>query len=177
MEKVGNIFRQSSVNVIQDSVKNSSATFVLSYSSVSASKMDALRKDLKRIDAKLCVSKNRLAKIALEGLEHGDLAQKIDAQMAFVWSDGDAVAISKALVNFSKGCDGFLVQGGLLDGAMLANADVQRLSELPPREILLAQLLQTMLSPMTRFAGLLNAKTRDLLSILKQLSEKKEGGN
>ena len=79
-------------------------------------------------------------------------------------------------MKFAKGNEGVNVEGGLLDGVFLSQTEVKRLADLPSREDLLAQLLQTILSPMTRLAGVMNAKSRDLLSILKQLSEKK-GGN
>jgi large subunit ribosomal protein L10 len=80
------------------------------------------------------------------------------------------------LVDFVKGFEGVIVQGGLLQGRILEQEDVKRLSELPTREILLAKLLSVIQSPLNRLAMALNAKTRELLSILKQLSEKK-GGN
>ena len=85
-------------------------------------------------------------------------------------------AVSKALFKFAEGCDGVQIRGGVLDGAVLTQTDIKRLADLPAKEVLQAQLLGTMIAPLTRLAGSLNAKTRDLLSILKQLSEKK-GGN
>ena len=68
------------------------------------------------------------------------------------------------------------IAGGLLEGKELNKNDVKKLSDLPSREVLLSMLLSTIQSPLTRLAGALNAKTRDLISVLKQLSEKK-GGN
>jgi len=59
----------------------------------------------------------------------------------------------------------------VLDGAFLTQAEVKTLSDLPSREVLLAKLLGTMSAPLTRFAGALNAKTRDMISILKQKSD------
>ena len=69
-----------------------------------------------------------------------------------------------------------IVQGGLLQGKLIEQADIKKLSELPSRDVLLSMLLSAIQSPLTRLAGALNAKTRDLVSVLKQLSEKK-GGN
>ena len=122
------------------------------------------------------VSKNSLASLALKDLEREKLAESIDGQTAFIWSDSDSVEISKILVEFAKDIDTVSVSGGLLEGKILDKDDVKRLSDLPSREILLSMLLSAIQSPLTRFAQALNAKTRDLLSVLKQLSEKK-GGN
>ena len=60
----------------------------------------------------------------------------------------------------------------MLDGAFLTQEQIKTLSDLPSREVLLANFLGTMSAPLTRFASGLNAKTCDLMSILKQKSEK-----
>lgn len=174
-EKVGKIFRKILVDTIKDGVENNDSTFLLSYSSVSAIEMDGLRKGLKPTGASVYIAKNRLARIALRQVKQEKFAQNIEGQTAFVWGGGDSVAVSKVLMKFIKECKGVTIKGGLLEGAILEKEDVQRMSELPSREVLLAQLLQVILSPLTRLAGIMNSKSRDLLSILKQLSEKKGG--
>ena len=176
MEKVGKIFRDKLLSTLKEGVESNNNVFVLSYSGLSAIQMDTLRKDLRRIGAQVYVSKNRIAKRALKEINQEKLADDIEKQMAFVWSNADSMMVCKTLTKFEKEFKSLFVQGGLLDGALLEKNDVQRLSDLPSKEILQAQLLQTMLSPLTRLATVLNEKTRDLLSILKQLSEKK-GGN
>ena len=176
MGKVGKIFREGLLRNIKDEVSKNHGTFVLSYSSLTAAQTDSLRKNLKDLGVKVYVSKNRIAKLALNDLQYGRLAEGIEAQTAFAWTNDDAVSVSKALIKFSKDYEGFQIKGGVLDGVMLVQDDVKRLADLPAKEVLQAQLLSTIIAPLTRLAGALNAKSRDLLSILKQLSEKK-GGN
>lgn len=176
MDKVGKIFRDSLIDNIKDGVENNKGIFLLSYSAVSSSEMDGLRKNLKKIGAQLYVSKNRIAQIALKEIDLEQLAEKIERQTAFAWSNEDAVEVSKALVNFTKKRENVEVKGGFLDGSFLDCNDVRRLADLPSKEVLRAQLLGTIIAPLTRLASVLNGKSRDLLSILKQLSEKK-GGN
>jgi large subunit ribosomal protein L10 len=174
MENVGRVLRTRLIDDIKEGIKTRNNTFLISYSEVSAAQFNDLRKDLKRIGADVVVSKNRLAGIALKETSQ-QLADTIDGQMAFIWSNADAAAVSKLLKEFSGKCKGVKVAGGLLAGAFLSSYDVERLSSLPSREILLSQLLASLNAPLTRFAGILNAKSQDLLSILKQLSEKKGG--
>ncbi len=175
MEKVGKLLRTSLLKEIEDSVQTKNNTFLLTYSAITASQINDLRKDLKQAGADMFVSRNRLARLALTSHEQEEMAGTIKGQTAFVWSDADAVTVSKLLTDFAKKYEGFQIQGGLLDGSYLNKAAVDRLAHLPSREVLQAQLLQMMLAPLTRLAGALNAKSRDLLSILKQLSEKKGG--
>ena len=176
MKRVGQIFRESLVSRVRDGVGQSGCTFVISYSQVPASQINDFRKRLKAAGAEIYVSKNSIAQIALKDLNQSGLAEKITGQMAFVWSQADSVEVAKALVKFVKECENIKIRGGLLDGKILEKDEILQLSELPPRQVLLAMLLSTIQSPLTRLAGALNAKTRELLSILKQLSEKK-GGN
>jgi len=177
VEKVGRLYREVLVDNVKRGVENNKSVFLLSYSSISSSQMDSLRKDLKRAGAQFYVSKNRIAKIALKDLDFEKLSESMEGQTAFAFSNEDSVEISKLFVKFAKAYDGFSVKGGVLDGTLLDGSQVKRLSDLPSKDTLRSQLLATILAPMTRLAGALNAKSRDLLSILKQLSEKKEGGN
>jgi large subunit ribosomal protein L10 len=175
VDKIGKIYRNTLVTRIKEELKNSKSTFLVSYSALSASQLNVFRKDLKKIGARVYVSKNRIAEIALKEVKQDKLAGTIDRQTAFVWTDADSVEVSKLLVKFLKDFKGLAVQGGLVEGAYLAVEDVKRLSALPSREVLLSQLLTTMISPITGLQNALNSKTRDLLSIMKQLSEKKGG--
>lgn len=176
MKRVGQIFRENLVDQIKGGIDKNTAVFVLNYSNLASPTLSNLRKNLSETGAEVIVSKNSLARVALEDLKQNKLAERLVGQTAFVWSSTDSVAISKILVKFAKECETFKVQGGLLEGRLLESDDIAKLSELPSREVLLANLLGTIQAPLTRLACALNAKSRDLLSILKQLSEKK-GGN
>lgn len=176
MKKVGRLYRERLVDQLKSGVAGQDNVFLFSYSGVSGSQMDDLRKNLRRTGACVRAAKNTLARLALREINHEDLAGNVSGQTALVLGGADLAAVSKVLVKFAEETESIVVQGGLLQGKVLRQDDVKRLSELPPREILLARLLSVIQSPLTRFAGALNAKTRELLYVLKQLSEKK-GGN
>ena len=175
MIKVGQLYRKRISDTVSEGVAKKSNTFVVTWRAISSSKMDSLRKDLKRKKADVLVSKTSIARIAFKNSKYETLATRLNGQMALVLSDTDASEISKILVKFAKGCEGFIVEGGLLNGVELNSAQVHTLSDLPSREVLLAKFLGTLQAPAVRFAGALNAKSRDFVSILKQKSEK--GGN
>jgi large subunit ribosomal protein L10 len=176
MTRVGQIYRDSLVKTIKNNISENKSVFLLSYTKLSSPKISELRKDLKKVGASVHVAKNQLARLALKELNREPLAEKVEGQTAFVWSSDDAVAISKVLMKFTKEIETLKVRGGILDDGLLADKDVKTLSELPSREVLLAQLLGILQAPISRLLGAFNAKSQDLLSILKQYSEKK-GGN
>ncbi len=176
MKKVGQIYRESLVDKVKGGCTDNDNVFMLKYSHVSGLQMSGLRKQLKQAGADVCVTKNSVARLALKDMEYDALAQRVSGQTALVWGGADSAEISKILVDFVKESENILVQGGVLQGKVIEKGDVKRLSDLPSREVLLSMLLSAVQSPLTRLAGALNAKTRDLVSVLKQLSEKK-GGN
>lgn len=175
MTKVGRLYREQLIGEIKEGVTNNDNVFLVNYSQISGLQMNDLRKNLKQAGANVCVAKNSIVRLALKEVEKEPLAENIANQTALVWGGADSSEISKILVEFMKNSEHVVVRGGLLQGRILAQKDVTKLSELPSREILLAMLLSAVQSPLTRLAGALNAKTRDLVSVLKQLSEKKGG--
>lgn len=176
MKKVGQLYRENLVNHVRKGMDGNKNIFFVTYSRLSAPQMNDFRKNLKTIGADVYVSRNSIARIALKNLKKDNIIEKMTGQTAFIWSNADAVEVSKALIKFIEKCDSIKVQGGLLDGESIEKEDVKRLSDLPSKQVLLAMLFATIQAPLTRLAGALNAKNRELLSILKQLSEKK-GGN
>ncbi len=173
MKKVGQLFRENLFGHIQEGIKKNNAIFLFSYTKISGSQANDFRKRIRQTGAKIFVSKNSIARKVLKDLNFDELSQKISAQTAFIWGNDDMVDISKALLKIAKECENINIQGGLLEGKLLQKEDIKKLADLPPREVLLSQLLGTIQAPVTRLMIVLNAKTRDLLSILKQLSEKR----
>ncbi len=172
MKRVGQIFRESLVNHIKKDVQGRGSTFLVSYTRVSGPKMNTIRKTLQALGAEFYASRNQMAQRALKDLSLEPLSQEIQGQTAFVFSNADTVEISKTLVKFTKEYEGLVIRGGFVKGTILGKKDIERLSDLPSKKVLFAMLLGTLQSPATRLASVLNGKTRELLSILKQFSEK-----
>ncbi len=170
--KVGEQYRKKMASSIKEGVSTKSNTFVVSFRGVSSAKMNTLRKDLKRKQADVMVSKTSVSRVAFKQANLESLADLMQGQTALVLSNADASEISKILVKFAKEFEGFIVQGGVLDGSILTRDQIQTLSDLPSRTVLLTKFLGTISAPATRFAGALSAKTRDFMSILQQKSEK-----
>ncbi len=176
MTKIGQIYRTGLANRVRNGVEKNSNIFLLSYTALSTPQLNDIRKTLKKAGADVCVSKNAIAQLALRELKQDKLADRISGQTAFVLTNKDSIEVSKILIKFTKELESLKLQGGVLEGKLLEREDIKHLSELPSREVLLAMLLGTLQAPLTRLASALNAKSYELLSILKQLSEKK-GGN
>ena len=174
MKTVGQLFREKLTRRLKDAVQNNDTIFLMNYSHLTASRMSDFRKNLEKAGAEVFVSRNSLARLALKDLKYDALAERVQGQTAFVWSRADSVEVSKALTKFLGECENIHLKGGLLSGKLFEADDIKKIAELPSREVLLSILFGTIQAPLVHLANALNAKTRDLLSILKQLSEKKK---
>ena len=176
MEKAGRIIRSNWLKQIEDGLQNHDVVVMVGFRGLSCTEMDALRLSLRRSKARLFVARNRLAQRALAERQYNRLAQALADQVAFVFTNEDAVTVAKTLMERVKDNERITIKGGVLQGRELNAQDVKQLSELPAKEVLQSQLLAVIIAPVTRLAGALNAKTADLLSILKQYSEQKQEG-
>jgi large subunit ribosomal protein L10 len=69
----------------------------------------------------------------------------------------DAVAAAKVVADFAKGNDKLVVKGGAYAGKVLDANGVKALASIPSKEVLLAQLLGLMQSPISRLARVVAA--------------------
>jgi large subunit ribosomal protein L10 len=176
MMKVGKVYRESVTKTLRDGVEKQSTAFVLNFRNVSSSDICVLRKALQSKKAKVYMSRNSIARVALKGTALASITDTLDGQTLFIWTNSDAVDVAKVLIKFVEKNENIIIRGGVVSSQLLQKADIKRLSDLPAKEVLMAQLLGTLQSPITRLARTLNGKTVELLSILKQISEK-TGGN
>ena len=121
--------------------------------------MTALRARLRAAGVEYVVVKNTLAERALEGLELPDIAEFFKGPTGLVIGQEDAVTAAKVLAEFAKDHDNRpTVKVGIVDRQAVTAEEVARLSKLPPREMLLAELAGPLESPMAQFACVLQAK-------------------
>lgn len=176
MMKVGKVYRENITKILRNGIEKQENVFVVNFVNTPSSVICTLRKVLQQKKAKVFLSRNSLARVAIKGTLLASITEKIEGQTLFIWTNADPVEISKILIKLTEKNQNFAIRGGVVNSQLLGKDDVKRLSDLPAKEVLVAQLLGTLQSPMTRLARTLNGKTVELLSILKQISEKR-GGN
>src|SRR5205807_2716640 len=86
--------------------------------------------------------------------------------IAFLSSDGDPIAVAKALSDAARTTKVLAIKGGLLEGNVISEADVANLATLPAADTLRAQLVGALAGPLTTVVGLFAAPLRDLVGVL-----------
>lgn len=148
--------------------------FVTDLKGMKVEEMTALRVKLRETNAHYQVVKNTLARIALDGGPHEVLKEHLKENCAIAFSDDDAVAMAKALVEYAKTNKKFVMRFGSLEGSYLDAKALDDLAKLPGRPELLAKLLGTMNAVPTNFACLFANLLRSFLYALTAIKEDKE---
>src|SRR5436853_4450467 len=86
--------------------------------------------------------------------------------IAFLEADGDPVAVAKALADAARTSRVLTIRGGILEGRPIEGAAVEELAKLPPTDVLRAQVLGAITSPLTAIVGLFTAPLQDLYGLL-----------
>jgi large subunit ribosomal protein L10 len=123
-----------------------------------------LRTRMRGAGAQFKVTKNRLARIALEGTPYQDIGQLLVGPVGLATS-ADPVAAAKVAIEFAKTNDKFEIVGGAMAGTVLDVNGVKALAELPSLDELRAKLVGLLMAPPTKLAQLANAPASKLARV------------
>ncbi len=137
-------------------VARSQTLALAEYRGLTVEHLNALRRQARDKGVYLHVLKNTLARRAVIGTPFEVAAESMVGPLIYGFSQ-DAVAAAKVMSDFAKGNDKLVIKGGAYAGKALNADGVKSLAAIPPTEVLLAQLLGLMQSPVSRIARVLAA--------------------
>ena len=126
------------------------------YRGITVADMTRLRSQARDKGVNLSVLKNTLARRAVAGSAFEALSDQMTGPLIYGFSV-DAVAAAKVVADFAKTNDKLVIRGGAYGGKALDVNGVKQLASIPSKEVLLAQLLGLMQSPISRTARVLAA--------------------
>jgi len=149
---------------------------VADYRGLSMSEIDALRTEVLKHGATFRVVKNTLTRRAAEAAGQDALLALLEGPtgIAFLESEGDPVAVAKALSEAARTTRILAIRGGLLEGRPISEQEVEDLAKLPPAEVLRGQVLGAILAPLHAIAGLINAPLQNLYGLVEARIEQLE---
>ena len=148
--------KQTVVADVSAQVARSQTLALAEYRGLTVAHLDVLRKQARDKGVYLHVLKNTLARRAVAGTPFEVASGSMVGPLIYGFSE-DAVAAAKVLSDFAKGNDKLIVKGGAYAGKALNADGVKSLASIPSKEVLLAQLLGLMQSPISRIARVLAA--------------------
>jgi len=162
-----------SVRKLHEDIANSSAFLLTDYRGLSVSEITALRRSLRDTGAEYHVVKNTLFQLAAEDLGESGVLGLLEGPTAVAFAHQDVIATAKALVEFMRVHKALSIKGGYLDGSVFDGEQIQALSKVPPREVLVSQLLGALQSPMAGLVGTLQGVVSEFVYTLQAVADKK----
>lgn len=150
------------------------ALFLMDNHGLKVNDLNQLRSRVREAEASYKVVKNSVTRLAIEGTKLEGLSTDLVGPKALAFTDGDAVALAKALRDFAKDHPTFTFQRAFLDGQLLEAEEARKVADLPSREELLSKLAFLLQSPIRRLAVALNTPVQRFASAMRQIAEKKE---
>jgi large subunit ribosomal protein L10 len=148
---------------------------IVDYTGMKVEHFAELRKRLAESGAECHVVKNSMLRRAMAQLEWPELGNALQGQNAMVTGPSDVCAAAKVIKSFKAEFTKPEFRGGVLDRAVLSVEQLVALAELPPKEILQAQLLGLLSSPATKLVRVLSEPAASLVRLL-QAKNDKDGG-
>jgi large subunit ribosomal protein L10 len=171
--------KEKVVAELVERLRSTESLIVADYRGLTNAELVALRAKLRGSGARLHVVKNTLTRRAAEEAGTESLLALLEGPtaIAFVETDGDPVAVAKALADTAKATKVLELRGGILAGRTITASDVDELAKLPSPEVVKSQLVGVIVAPLTQLAGLIAAPLRDLVGLIDaRIAQLEEGG-
>jgi large subunit ribosomal protein L10 len=164
---------------LKEKFSKAQTTIFADYKGLKATKADELRKALRAENCEVKVLKNNLARVIAKdgslGADYTAVADSLVGPTLVAFAYGDSAATAKIISKFAQENDALKIKVGLLNQKKLTAADIETLAKLPSREVLIAQLLGTMMNPVRNFVGVLAAVPRGFVTVLDAIEKKRSG--
>ena len=149
--------KQAVVADLAEKLKNSPAGVVVNYQGITVEDDTKMRKALREAGVNYMVMKNSLTGRACDEVGMGDMKQYLTGMTAIAIGTTDPVAPAKVLKEYAEKVESFQILAGYLDGAVVDAETVNKLADIPSKEVLLAKLLGSIKSPLYNFAYAIQA--------------------
>lgn len=153
-------------------LEKSNATIWTEYAGLSVKEMEGLRQEIREAVGEFHVVKNSLIKLAYEAMDFPIPENGLEGEVAVGFAMEDVPPVAKAIADMAKDRDSISVKGGVVNGEIFTADQIKQLAELPPLDVLRAQLLGLINTPATQIAGVLAGSARQVLNVLNAYSEK-----
>src|SRR5580692_8774327 len=176
---MANAEKVAAVTALTERFKDSSGAVLTEYRGLTVAQLAELRRSLGD-NATFAVVKNTLTKIAVNEAGLSDqLAPMLTGPSAVAFVDGDVVEAAKGLRDFARANPLLVIKGGVLDGKAISPAEIIKLADLEPRDVLLAKLAGAMKASLAGAAATFNALPVQMAQLAEALRAKRaaaEGG-
>ena len=144
--------KQEQVAVIEDKVRKAKGVVLVDYRGLNVAEDTAMRNALREAKVDYKVLKNRLVLRAFNNAGYTGFDKMLEGPTAVAFSFDDATAPARIIVENVKKTNKIAVKGGIVEEKSMDAAGITAVASIPAKEVLLAQLLGLLTSPMRSMA-------------------------
>ena len=154
--------KQAVVAALTEKLQNAAAGLIVDYKGITVAEDTALRADCRENNVDYAVVKNTLLRFAFNNVGLNELDDQLNGTTSLAVCMDDPVAPARVIADYAKKLNGkFEIKGGFMEGKVVSLETVNALASIPALPVLQAQVLGTMLAPISALA-----------CVLKQIAEK-----
>jgi large subunit ribosomal protein L10 len=163
------------VELLTEKLRKAKVAVLTDYRGLTVAQLEDLRARLRGADVEFRVVKNTLARRAAAESGNERLQAELKGPVAIAFGYDDLGTPSKLLADFVRATRLRLdIVGGLAEGRVFGSEQVRQLAELPSRDVLLAQLLGTLQSPVAQLVATIQAPVQQLVGLLEARKKQME---
>jgi large subunit ribosomal protein L10 len=156
------------VEELSQEFKSINGAVVATFTKLTVAQDFELRKAIRGAGGKYRVVKNTLAERAAKGTAVEEALKGLEGVNSIAYTEGDPVALAKALSKYIKDTPELTVKLGVLEGHVISTKEIQALATMPSREEIYSKLLFLMNAPAQRLVTVMNAVGRNLAVVVNQ---------
>ncbi len=156
------------VETLSAEIKDAGTAILATFKGLKAAQTEELRKTVRSAGGTYKVIKNTLAERAAETSKIGPALKNLAGVTSIAYTNGDPVALAKALSKYAKDNPEFTFKAGIVDGRVIAIKDIEALANMPSKEEIYSKLLFLLNAPAQRLVTVLGATGRDLAVVVNQ---------
>jgi large subunit ribosomal protein L10 len=160
--------KQKDLDSLRKDLEKTGNLFVTGYEKMRVDQDFELRKTIRGAGGKYRVVKNNLAEKASEGMPAEQVLKGLRGMTSLAYTEGDPVALAKALTAYAKANPAFTFKAGLVEGRAIDIKAINDLATMPSKEEIFAKLLFLIQAPAQRLVTALNAVGRNLAVVVDQ---------
>ncbi|MGH7876418.1 MAG: 50S ribosomal protein L10 [Candidatus Dormibacteraceae bacterium] len=163
------------VALLAGKLRSAKVAVLADYRGLTVAQLQELRTKLRGLAVEFRVVKNPIARRAAVDAGHADWQESLKGPLAIAFGYDDISSPSRLLGEWSRATRLKLdIMGGLVEGRVMGADQVRQIADLPSREVLIAQLLGTLQSPIAQLVGTIQAPVQQLVGLLEAYKNKLE---
>jgi large subunit ribosomal protein L10 len=160
--------KQDEIAALRAKLEKSPTIFLAGFDKLTVAQDFELRKTVRGAGGRYHVLKNTLAEKASDGTPSSGALRGLTGMNAVAITEGDPVAMAKALTKYAKENPTFTFKAGVVEGRVVDVKAINDLSGLPPKEEIYAKLLYVINAPAQRLVTALNGAGRNVAVVIDQ---------